>query len=646
MMNTKDQHTLLARTEPFAQLDQQHLASLCHSTTWQSFNAGDYVFRQGDPSCGCLFVIARGIVEIIVADDCQVESVVGLRQAGDFFGETVVLSGQQYPGSARAIEPLTCLCIQREDLESLIYSQPEFSGFFNALLAERMRLLYERNLSDRSCVIAQATRPLLFRTQVIRAMSSPVATCREADPVSAAAGTMIQRQVGCLVVVDTAGGYRGLLTERQMVAHLVAEPVGPVSQCTAGQIMDPRQLSISPEAFLGEALVAMIRNRTRHLVVVDRDLPVGVIAFSDLVRSQSVDNLMLIHDIADQTELDGLADLSSGIDRVLDALMTERAGVRETMEIMSRLNDRITRKVIALSEAQMRADGWGPPPVDYCWINMGSAARYEQTLRTDQDNAIIFADPQNMTLAAASNYFQHLAGRVVDGLAQCGFSRCSGGVMASRPNWCRSISQWRRQVGRWMGSAEPEDTRRLTILLDFRSLWGSASLADALWDDIIQTFSDSISAGHMLSWDDGKMTAPIGLFGRINTERSGPRKGRINLKTAALVHMINAVRLLAVSQGITTPSTFERLERLAKSNCLGDAEAALYGAGFETLMMFKIRENLKQVRAGDEPDNTIDPRELDKNEMLMLKDALSAVIQLQKHVSKRFRIPWMNYFAQ
>ena len=417
-MKTEDLVTLLAKTEPFAQLDQQRLASLCRSITWQSFNAGDYVFRQGDPSCGCLFVIACGIVEIIVADGHQVESVAGLRRDNDFFGETVVLSGQPYPGSARAVEPLTCLCIQREDLESLIYSQPDFSGFFNALLAERMRLLYERNQSDRSCIISQASKPLLFRNQVIRVMSAPVATCREGDPVSSAARTMIQRQVGCLVVVDAAGRYLGLLTERQMVSHLVAEPVGPVGQCTVVQIMDPRQLSISPQAFLGEALVAMIRNHTRHLVVIDHDLPVGVIAFSDLVRSQSVDNLMMIHEIADQTELDSLADVSSSIDRVLDALMVERAGVRETMEIMSRLNDRITRKVIALSEAQMRADGWGPPPVDYCWINMGSAARYEQTLRTDQDNAIIFADPQNMELEAASSYFQNLGGRVVEGLGQ------------------------------------------------------------------------------------------------------------------------------------------------------------------------------------------------------------------------------------
>lgn len=644
-MKIEDLVAILGRTDPFALLDREILVPLCPGITISSFKKGDYVFRQGDPSCDCLFVIANGLVEILVDDDCRVESVVGLRRAYDFFGETVVLSGQRYPGSARAKEGLTCLRLYRKDLESLIYSQPGFSGFFNTLLAERMRLLYERNLADRSCTIPPTHSVLLFRKQVSRVMSTPVLTCREDDPVSNAARRMVRQQVGCLVVVDAAGRFRGVLTEHHLVGGLVAEQICPIDRCTAARLMDPRLIAIAPEAYLGEALAAMIRNRTRQLVVMERDLPVGVVAFSDLVRSQSADSLMLIHDITDQNSLDGLAALSAGIDRVLDALVTERAGVRETMEIMSRLNDRITRKVIALSEMQMEEEGWGPPPVDYSWINMGSAARYEQTLRTDQDNAIIYADPEDTDAQTTFGYFQRLATLVVDGLDRCGFERCSGGVMATNPKWCHAISEWRHSVAGWMASMDPEDTRTLTILLDYRCVWGNTSLADSLWVDIVGAFSDSMSAGHMLSRDDRKLITPIGFLGKIVTERSGPRKGRINLKTAALVHMVNAVRLLALRRGISTPSTLERIDQLVANHDLSIDDAAFYRAGFETLMMFRIRENLKRVRDGQPPDNTLDPRGLDKSETLLLKDALSAVAQLQKRISKGFHVPWMNYFG-
>jgi len=636
---------ILKQTDPFALLEPEALELLCGSIAVREFDAGAYIFRQGDPSCDCLFVIAHGLVEILVEDDCGVASTVGLRRAFDFFGETVVLSGQRYPGSARAKEALTCLCIYRNDLEALIYSHPEFSGFFNTLLAERMRLLYERNLTDRSCLISPTGTPRLFRDQVSRVMSTPLLTCREDAPVVRAARKMMQRQVGCLVVVDEVGRFRGILTDRHLVGGLVAEPVCAIDDCAVGRLMDPQPVAISPEAYLGEALVAMVRNRTRQLVVMERDLPVGIVAFSDLLRSQSADSLMHIHDIAEQVDIEGLATVSAGIDHVLDALVEERAGVRETMEIMTRLNDRITRKVIELSEALMKTDGLGSPPVDYCWINMGSAARYEQTLRTDQDNAIIYADPAKADADAVSRYFQRLAEGVVEGLARCGFQRCTGGVMASNPKWCRSISGWLEGVRQWMISPDPEDIRTLTILMDFRSLWGNPRLADILWEGVIKAFSDSTSAGHMLSRDDQKMTAPIGFLGKIVTERSGPQKGRLNLKTTALVHMVNAVRLLALHQGISTPSTLDRLDRLTEKQFLSREDAAFYVASFETLMMFRIRENLKRVRAGESPDNTLDPKTLDKSETLLLKDALSAVSQLQKRISKTFQVPWMNFFG-
>jgi CBS domain-containing protein len=273
-----------------------------------------------------------------------------------------------------------------------------------------MRLIYERNLSDRSCVIPRSNAALLFRKQVSRVMSTPVLTCREDDPVCDAARQMIA----------PAGGMPGGRGCRRPV------PAGCLPSATWWAAWWPSRparwttaplpalwirawCAIAPEAYLGEALAAMIRDRTRQLVVMERDLPVGVVAFSDLVRSPSADSLMLIHEIADQNSLDGLAALSAGIDRVLDALVAERAGVQETMEIMSRLNNRITRKVIALCEVQMKTDGWGPPPVDYCWINMGSAARHEQTLRTDQDNAIIYGDPEGSDAQATVDYFTRLA---------------------------------------------------------------------------------------------------------------------------------------------------------------------------------------------------------------------------------------------
>ena len=110
--------------------------------------------------------------------------------------------------------------------------------------------------------------------------------------------------------------------------------------------------------------------------------------------------------------------------------------------------------------------------------------------------------------------------------------------------------------------------------------------------------------------------------------------------------MVNAVRLMALQHGIAAPATLDRLNQLSDQQVLSPQEAAFYKTGFESLMMFRIRENLKQVRAGQRPDNTLDPKELNKNETLLLKDALSAVTQLQKRIGREFQLPWMNFFGQ
>ena len=181
--------------------------------------------------------------------------------------------------------------------------------------------------------------------------------------------------------------------------------------------------------------------------------------------------------------------------------------------------------------------------------------------------------------------------------------------------------------------------------MDYRCIWGNTDLADRLWSEIVKAFSASSSAGAMLLRDDQMQKAPVGFLGKIVTERKGAEKGRFNLKKSALVHMISAIRLLAIGQHITSASTLARLDQLAEKGVISDEDAAVYRAGFETLSMFRIRENLKAVHAGHRPDNTVDPKALNRHETLLLKDALSAVTQLQKRISKIFFSPWVDYFA-
>ena len=634
---------VLAHTEPFGILAPEELAGLAAAAAVRTWPVHHYVFRQGDPSLGCLFIVVEGLVEITVSGEGK-ESVVGLRRAFDFFGETVVLSDQRYPAAARVRQPLTALCIPRRNVESLIHRHVELSGFFSALLAERMRLLFAELSAEQSRAPYACVGEPLFRRRVSDIMSTPVASCPVDGLVTAAARIMVDRNLSALVVIGADGQACGMLGARQLVRHLVADRRYPVDTCRVGQVCSRNPASISPEAYTGEALVAMLRHEVDHLLVLERGCPVGLVTLADLVRSRRTGHLMLAHAIEAQQSIDQLARTGQAVDQVLATMIEEQATVPDILDVMGALHERLTQRVIRLAEEQMRREGQGAPPVAYCWINMGSAARREQTLRTDQDNAIVYADPPASAAESTRRYFARLAEIAVEGLVACGFARCPGGVMASEAAWCRPLSAWQAAVGRWIGSPTPEHVRRLTILLDCRPVWGSRTLAESLWETIFKAFKDSMGASHLLSSDDRQFAAPLSLLGAIVTERNGAHKGQINLKTRALVHMVNALRLLAVNHGISAPATLARLRLLAEAGVLQTPDADYYRAAFETLMRLKIRVDAQQAARGAVPDHHLDPKDLPPRERLLLKDALAAVVRLQKEMQNRFQLFWVNFF--
>ncbi len=636
---------VLKRTDPFEILEETVLAQVARKMVVRTYVPGTYVFRQGDSSLDCLFIVASGLAEITVTNDRGVETVVNLRKAYDFFGETVVLSQQRYPGSARVKETLTCLLLDRRSFENLIYHHTDLSSFFNAILAERMRLLYEGIVAEHSYDSYSCAESPLFRKRVSEIMSYPVICCFPENSITDAANLMMEKDISAIVVMDRNRRIRGILTENNLVRYIIAERRFDLNSCRVEQIVNSKVVSIPSDAYIGQALVSMIRNKTKHLIVLERGDLVGMVTMVDLIKSRSTGQLLLSHNIENQLSIPGLSLIGREVDNILHTLVAERASVTEILDVMSELHERMTQRIIELSEERMRREGLGGPPVDYCWINMGSAARYEQTLRTDQDNAIIYMDPEPEKALETSRYFTLLAEYIVEGLAECGFSKCTGGVMASTPKWRRSLNDWMHTVDEWAHSMNSEDTRNLTILLDYRPVWGNFTLAERLWDRIFESFRKSLSAGHRLARDDRNFRIPVSFLGTFITEKSGPHKDEMNLKTAGIVHIVNGIRIMALHHAIREPSTFGRLERLEQDGFLGKDDTELFRASFEALMMLKIQENLKKVSQGKVPDNYIDPYSLRKRERMMLKDALSGVSQLQKMISKQFHVPWLEYFS-
>ncbi len=627
-MDKKDVYKTLARTDPFGILEPDVLRSLAEKIVLKTYAPNTYVFKTGTPSMDALFVIHSGLAEMIVIDDKGLEMVIGLRRPFDFFGETVVLSQQRYPGAIRVKEELSCFLVYRRDLERLIYEHPDFCGFFNVLLAERLRLLYEALVEERSkggySGISQV-EPELFRKRVSEIMAYPPITCRTDDLVTEVSEVMSDRDINAIVAIDRENRPRGILTEKNLVRYLIAKQTYPVDTCRVEDIMYSNLVEISPHAFIGQALVAMMRSKAKHLIVVERGDLVGVVTLVDLIKTQSAGTLLMTKDIESQPDIRGLAMVSREIGNILGAMIEENAPLAEIFDVMSELYDRMVRRIIQLSEERMKLEGWGPPPVEYCLINMGSAARYEQVLLTGQSNAIIYADPDERQAGTVEEYFQTLSAIIVDGLVQCGFEKSDQSALVIRPAWRRPVSAWQALVASWGEGDDGELAGVVEQLFDFRAIWGNMAMAEALREQLFQAFESRLEKGLERAAEESDYRPPVSYLGTFITERSGRHKNEMNLKKSAIMPMINGVRKWAIRCRIAEPSTLGRLDHLVAAGAMSEKEGALFRKSFQDLMMLNIRENLKEIRQGRRPDEHIDPYSLRKKERMALKDALSGV---------------------
>lgn len=338
--------------------------------------------------------------------------------------------------------------------------------------------------------------------------------------------------------------------------------------------------------------------------------------------------------------LPDLAGLGEEVDRFTRDLLADGADLTRVLDTISHIHDTLTRRIISHHLEKLEAET--PLPCPFCWISMGSDARGEQVIRTDQDNALIFADTPEPAVADA--FFKALAGRVTQDLDRFGFTYCKGEVMAVNPVWRRSLSQWLRVLDRWVGSAEPEDVRKLTILLDFRPVFGEQALADRLHSRVFELFKTHGAVSHYLVRDDKLFAAPRTFLGRTRTKKLKGCRACFNIKTAALAHLINGIRLLALNNGITSPSTLERMQALADLGVIGGAQHRELAGAFLYLNRLKISARFNKDRAGDLPANHIDLALLSPDQRQALETALDAVETLQKRIHRTYNVAWMNFF--
>jgi CBS domain-containing protein len=455
-------------------------------------------------------------------------------------------------------------------------------------------------------------------------------TVSQATPIRDAAALMGKEGISSLVILDASARPVGILTDRDLRNRVVATGLDP--KTPVERVMSRPLITVDASRSLLEALEAIIRHRIHHLVVMDGERLLGVFTDTDLLRLEAAHPAFLIREMDHQTTIEGVAQVQRTTPQMVGALESQGLPATRIARIIAEVNDRLVMHLLKLAEREL-----GPPPVPYCWLALGSEGRREQALRTDQDNALVFADPPGDP-EVVSTYFARLSEWVGKGLDAAGFPPCPGGVVAREPSWRRSLSAWLQVIDGWVELPEPEQLLSLGELLDLRGVAGDLSLADRMVERIHERVKVSRGLLTILAKDTLRNHPPIGIFGRLVVARSGERAHALDLKCQGTALVVEAARVLAVDVESRATNTVERLVDAQEKGRIDAALLEEIREGYEFLMTLRLTHQLKAIGLGRPPENWVNPRDLTPRERHHLKDTFRAVRGLQQILAAMYRI--------
>ncbi len=483
-----------------------------------------------------------------------------------------------------------------------------------------------RGEKEREAVIAQLRTSLFYLQEPIRDAVTPAVTLDRSQSVSRAAAIMTKKRVGAVFVTDSDGALMGVVTDHDFRDRVVAAGLDPAAPVRS--IMTAPVASVSAQAPVYEALLRMQEGQVDHLAVVDEagEL-VGVVQLLDLVGYEQSSAVIITNSIRRAAGVEDVVAAHERLPGSVRAVIDSGAQVRYVNRIISSVSDATVQRLLAMATDQL-----GPAPVPFAFLALGSEGREEQTLVTDQDNAILYEDPSPEAAKEVEEYFLALGTLVCDWLDGVGYVFCEGGVMAKNPRWNLPVSTWRRQFADWIHNADPQALLELNMLFDFRCVGGEPALAQ----DLRTWVFDEMQAYPLFFVHFAQNALlykpPVGLLGGIQAGSSGDSPKAVSTKEA-LLPVVNFARLYALKHRIEPTNTLDRLTELHERGVLSRESFEEVVPDYEAVMRLRLRRQAIALQEDRTPSNLLLPQDWTPEEEAQMKHLFSAVSDLRRKMS-------------
>ncbi|HUO70559.1 MAG TPA: putative nucleotidyltransferase substrate binding domain-containing protein [Solirubrobacteraceae bacterium] len=599
--------TFLAKQPPFDGIDPDVVHAIAAAAVERTYEAGEEaLIEDGQPATG-LSVVLSGSMDVVHEGE-----VIQVLEPGECFGHPSLLTGMAPAFTIRARERSACALFSAQDGRRVLGTE---AGA--AYVARSMRKRLTRAGHTVHGLLDVGTTP-------ISAIMRPPEFCDPEATVREAARRLAETGAHALLV-DLGSAGTAIVTDAEIRGAAAARDGavldGPVRAVARAPVptVPVRQLAV-------EATVDMLAAGTEHVAVIDGGRVCGVLSAGDLLGLDARSPIALRHMILGAADEDELIRAVSHLPKLFLLLM--RAGVppRDVGRVLSLQHDGVVARLIDFSILQR-----GAAPLPWAWLDLGSAARREFTLASDQDNAFAYGNPDAGEQDGVDAYFERLGADVNDGLARCGIGIDNNGVLAGKRLWRMSKAAWLKTFDECLQIPDESHLIRATVAFDFRPAAGGLGMVSELTERM-RAARDYPNFMRLMARTATGYPVALGFRGQFAVEKSGPAAGRLDLKRGAIIPLVNLVRFHALAGGVTISPTQERIEAVASIGGIDRALADALSESFELITRVRFDHHAALIAAGQPPDNMIDPGALPPIATGDLRESLQVVRRAQKQL--------------
>lgn len=618
---------------PFNYLTFQELSEIATSIRVINLDKNKELFQVNDLLHDSFYVVASGAINLTVVIDAE-ETLLNKCNAGDIFGLRPFFAKNNYMMTAKAREESIIYAIPIVNFRPFVANNSQVLNYLLESFAINTRNpkdkenLVGKLISDTVYYSDQQSELQYFQTlsyNLIPLIAKKTTTAQEASLL------MTESLKNNILVIENDLPV-GIVTDTDMRSK-IATGRYPLT-VLINEIMSAPVITVVENISLAEAQLLMLKNNVTHLCVTvdgtDKSAVKGMINEHDLIIAQASNPGVLIKEIKRCQTSKELKQIRDRLTDLIQTSITKNIPISHIFNIASEINLAIIKRSVELSILDL-----GSPPARFAWLSIGSQGRKEQLLLTDQDSILIFEDVAADKYRDVKDYFLKLAKKTTAILEKIGYEFCPNGHMGSNLIWCKSLTDWTKQYDNWINTPGKNSNEISSIFFDYEIAFGEQKIEDALTNVIFKNAKNNSLFFDFLGNDALRKNSPLSFFKNFNVEDDGPHKDKFDIKTRALLPLIDGARLFALYfeiRGIN--NTFQRFKQFAINDPKHSEVYLKCAEAFLILSKFRTLEGLKNDNSGQ----FINLEELTKTDRERLKYALLPMKELEDLIKSKFQL--------